>query len=139
VHLYAVDKMAREALKQVCQEMHPKIVTSVDPDPVIDVLFLKKVICVDDYQRLGQVLDATDRCRDLLSLIDASSHPQAFIHLRLALLSEYPWIVDEIDDKLPSLTSQLQQLQPDSSTEGKLLFRLIYRVGHKNSPVIARV
>ena len=119
--------MANEFLKDIFQEMHSKIATSVDPDPVMDVLFAKKVIGANVCQRLRQASPVTtDRCRDLLLLLHESLHPQAFIYLRLALISEYPWIVDEIDKKLPSLTSQLQQLQPDSSTESKLLFRLIY-------------
>jgi len=59
----------------------------------------------------------------MLSRLHLSSHPQAFIHLRLALLDEYSWIVDEIDKKLPSLTSQLQQLHRGHSIDGKLLLR----------------
>ena len=47
------------------------------------------------------------------------------MHLRLALLSEYSWIVEEIDDKLTSLTSQLQQLHVDNLTGGKLLLHTI--------------
>ena len=39
----------------------------------------------------------------------------------ISLLDEYPLIVDEIDKKLPSLTSQLQQLHLGNSTDGKLL------------------
>jgi len=112
------NKMAKEVLKQVFQEMHRKIVDSIDPDPVIDVLFSKNIIGSSDHQRLREV---PDRCRELLSLLHASSHPQTFIHLRLALLPEYSWIVDEIDKKLPSLTSQLQQLHPDNSADGKRL------------------
>jgi len=115
------NKMAKEVLKQIFQEMHRKIVDSIDPDPVIDVLFSKNVIGSDDHQRLREVPDARDRCRELLSLLYVSIHPQTFIHLRLALLPKYSWIVDEIDKKLPSLTSQLQQLHPDNSADGKHL------------------
>jgi len=118
--------MANEVLKQVFQEVHSKITDGVNPDSVMDALFSKNVICSDDYQRLRQVPVARDRCRDLLSLLHASSHPQTFIHLRLALLPEYSWIVDEIDDNLPSLTSQLQQLHLGQFTDGKLLlYKLI--------------
>ena len=115
--------MAAEILKQVFQEMHSKIVDSVDPDPIIDVLFSKNVFGSDDHQRLREVPDARDRCRELLSLLHASSRPQVFIHLRLALLPVYSWIVDEIDKKLPSLTSQLQQLHQGNCTDGKLLLQ----------------
>jgi len=81
----------------------------------MDVLFSKSVIASDDYQRLRQVPDDRDRCRDLLSLLHASSNPQTFIYLRLALLPEYSWIVREIDEQLPS---QLQQLHLGKSTDG---------------------
>jgi len=97
----------------------------VTPDSVMDYLFSKKVISSDDYDRLRQVPTSSDRCRDLLSLLYLSSHPQVFIYLRLALLNEYPGLVDEIDEKVPSLTSQLQQLQLDHSSDGELL-SLIY-------------
>jgi len=115
--------MANGILKTIFQEMHSKIATSVDPDPVMDVLLSKYVIGSGDYQRLRQVPVAMDRCRDLLTLLHSSSHPQAFIHLRLAFvdLRQYWRIVDEIDKKLPSLTSQLQQLHLSNSTDGKLL------------------
>ena len=115
--------MANQVLKEVFQELHPKLTTGINPDSVMDVMFSKKVICDDDYQRLRHVPVPRDRCRDLLSLLHSSSHPQTFIHLRLALIKEYSWIVDEIDKKLPSLASQLQQLHLDNSTDGKLLFR----------------
>jgi len=103
--------------------MHSKITTSVVPDPVMDALFSKYVIAFDHYEKLRQVPLAKDRCRDLLTLLHGSSHPQAFIHLRLALvdLREYWWIVDEIDKRLPSLTSQQQQLHLSNSADGKLL------------------
>jgi len=114
-------KMANKALGNIFQDFHSTMATSVSPDSVIDYLFSKKVISSDDYYRLRQVPVSRDRCRDLLSLMYVSSHPQVFIYLRLALLDEYSWLVDEIDKQVPSLTSQLQQLQLDSSSDGKLL------------------
>jgi len=115
--------MANEILKNVFREMHSKIISSIKPASVMDFLFSKDVISQDEYDKLRQVPRDEDRCRDLLSLLRGSSHPQAFIHLRLALvdLKEYWWIVDDIDKKLPSLTSQLQQLHLGNSTDGNLL------------------
>jgi len=115
------DKSANEVLKQVFQDMQPQIVASVNPDSVVDLLLSQKVIDEDDLCKLRQFPDSRDRCRELLSLLHRSSHSQTFIRLRLALLDEYPWIVDEIDKHLPSPTSQLQQLRLDHSTEGKVL------------------
>ena len=117
------DKMANDILKQLFQAMHSNIAASVNPDSVIDVLLSNYIIGSDDYYRLRQVPVSIDRFRDMLSLLYISSHPQAFIHLRLALLDEYSWIVDEIDKQLPSLTSQLQQLYLGNSTDGKLILR----------------
>jgi len=114
-------EMANQALGNIFQDLHSKVTTSVSPDSIMDDLFSKKVISLDDYDRLRQVPVSRDRCRDLLSLLYRSAHPQVFIYLRLALLDEYSWLVDEIDKKVPSLTSQLQQLQLDSSSDGELL------------------
>ena len=118
--MYSGKKAANEVLKQLFQEVYSKIADSVNPDSVLHALFSKKLIDSDDYQSLREVAVARDRCRDLLSLLHASSHPQTFIHLRLALLPEYSWIVDEIDDNLPSLTSQLQHLHLSLSSDGIL-------------------
>jgi len=113
--------MANQALKNIFQDLHSKVTTSVTPDSVMDDLFSKKVISSDDNARLLRVPTPRDRCRKLLSLLYHSSHPQVFIYLRLALLDEYSWLVDEIDKKVPSLTSQLKQLQLDHSSDGEFL------------------
>jgi len=118
-------KMANQSLGNIFQDLHLKI-TSVTPDSVTDYLFSKKVITSDDYDRLLQVTTSKDRCRKLLSLLYLSPHPQVFIYLRLALLNEYSWLVDEIDKQVPSLTSQLQQLQLDHSSDGELLSLIYY-------------
>ena len=113
-------KVANEDIKKIVHELHEIIVTSVAPDSIMDHLFSKYAIGEDDYHRLLHVPVSTDRCRHLLSRLHVSSHPQAFIHLRLALSKEYPWIVDQIDQQIPPLTSQLQQLQLGHASDGKL-------------------
>jgi len=119
IALMQVDKMSNEVLKQVFQHLYSDIATSVNPDSVMDALFSNQVLSSDDYFKLRQVPVSRDRCRDMMSLLFISKHPQAFLRLRLALLDEYSWIVDEIDKKLPSLTSKLQQLQLSNSNDGK--------------------
>jgi len=123
IALMQVDKMSNEVglLKQVFHDLYSDIATSVNPDSVMDALFSNQVLSSDDYFKLLQVPVSRDRCRDMMSLLFISTHPHAFIRLRLALLDEYPRIVDEIDKKLPSLTSQLQQLQLSDSNDGKAL------------------
>ena len=113
--------MANQALGNIFQYLHSKIATSVTPDSVMDYLLSKKVISLDDHDRLRQVPTPRDRCQKLLSLLYRSSHPQVFIYLRLALLNEYSWLVDEIDKQVPSITFQLQRLQLDRSSNGELL------------------
>ena len=112
--------MANEVLKQVFQEVHQKIVTSVSPDSVMDMMFSKKIIGTDEFYRLRHVPVPRDRCRDLLLLLHSLPHPQTFIYLRLALLKDYPWIVDDIDKQLTSLF-QMQQLRLDQSNDGKIM------------------
>ena len=113
-----VSETTNEALKQIFQDMQPQVVAGVNPDSIMDVLLSEKVIGADDHCKLHQLPDSRNRCREMLQLLHSSSHLQAFIHLRLALLDEYSWIVDEIDEKLPSLTSQLQQLHLGHSIDG---------------------
>ena len=119
--LCAGGNAANKAIKRAFQYMHSKIVDGVSPDSIMDKLLSKKVISRDDYDRLRQVHVSRDRCQDMLSLLYHSSRPQTFIHLRLTLLDEYPWLVCEIDVQLPSLTSQLQQLSLNRSNIGKIL------------------
>jgi len=120
--------MANEVLKQIFQEMHQKIV-GMNADPVMDMLLSENIIGADDCSRLHQLFPVSrDRCRELLLLLHNLSHPQAFIYLRLALieLDAYSFIIDEVDKKLPSLTSQLQQLHLNDCIDGKLLLNLLW-------------
>ena len=120
--LHPGDKMENSALKQLFYDMQSQIVHSVNPDSLMSVMLLKKVIDEDDYSRLCQVSASSDRCRDFLSHLHLnSSHPQTFVYLRLAFLDEYSWIVDEIDGKLASLNCQLQQPRPCHAVNGKCL------------------
>ena len=113
--------MDNEALREVFINLHAKIIQDVTPDSVIDVLLSKKIISTDDYDELLQAQGAKKRCRALLSRLYRSSHPQAFIELRLALVDEYSWIVDEIDEKLTSLTVQHLQVHQSHSADGKFV------------------
>jgi len=102
--------------------LHLRITKDVNPDNAIDVLLSKNIISEADYYDLRQVRGSSNRCRDLLALLYRSSHPQAFIELRLALLDEYRQIVDEIDKQRTSLTVQQQQTRQEHSTDGQYLY-----------------
>jgi len=113
--------MDNEALKQAFITLHANITKDVNPDSVIDELFANKIISNQDYCELYSVPETRGCCRKLLSVLHGSSHPETFIQLRLALLDEYPGVVDEIDKQRTSPTTlQSQQPHMSQSTEGKL-------------------
>ena len=89
-------KMANEILKQVFQDMHSDIATSVNPETIMEVLLSKKVLGANDVKKLRQIPVSRDRCRDMMSLLFISKHPQAFIRLRLGYLP-LPQIFPPID------------------------------------------
>jgi len=114
--------IGNEILKEIFEEMQPQI-DDINPDLIMDALLSAKVICVDDCFKLRQLFPVhRDRCRQLLFLLHSLPHTEAFIRLRLVLLDEYPSIVDQIDKKLLSLTSQLlQEFHLGNPTDGKSL------------------
>ena len=118
--------MDNGALKQAFKSLHSKITTDVNPDSVIDKLYSKDVISDREYADLRQAQRGADRCRELFAVLHLSSHPETFIQLREALLDEYPWIVDAIDNHRTSLTTSQPQPQKhmSQSTEGDFLLNL---------------
>ena len=115
--------MENEDLKEVFRNLLPRITNDVNPDKAIDVLFSKKIISESDYYDLRQVQSSKNRCRNLLALLHNSSHPQTFIELHIALVDEYSWIADEVDQQLTSLTALQQQLRQEQPTDGKFLLK----------------
>jgi len=114
--------MANDALREVFSSMHYYVINNTSLDFVTDMLLSKRIISHSDYCRLREVRTTrTEFCRNALSLLYSSSNPQTFIRLRLALLDDYPWVVDEIDKELPPLTSRLHQPELGESTNGKHL------------------
>jgi len=99
--------MDNEALRQVFIDLHAKVTKDVNPDSVIDHLVSKKVINEDDYFDLCQTQDSRNRCRKLFALLYRSSNPETFIQVRHALVDDYRWIVDKVDEQLSSATVQL--------------------------------
>jgi len=119
--------MDNEALKQAFMTLQAKITDEVHPDSVIDQLFANEIISAEHCKDLWDVPDPKTRCGEFIALLHHSSHPAAFIQLRLALLNDYPGIVNEIDKQLTSQTTlqqqqqQQQQLDMSQITEGKFL------------------
>ena len=117
------DNMENEDLKQVFRNLHLRITNDVNSDRAIDILVSKNIISEADYFDLRQLQSSRNRCRNLLALLYDSSHPQAFIELHIALVDEYPWIADEVDGQLTSLTALQQQLRQEQPTDGKFLLK----------------
>ena len=89
-------------MKLKFQKLHPTVVTNVNAASIVDFLFSKGVIGVDDMEALQKVKDkegAREQCRKLLTLLHKTEHPQAFIQLYAAIKDEshLQWLVERID------------------------------------------
>jgi len=114
--------MDNEAIRQVVHDMTAQIVKEVNPSSIIDKLLSKNVITDDDYDDLCEVQNNKKRCRQLLSRLYRSTHPESFVQFRLALSEHYHWIVDEVDKQLELLTKQQpKKLHKGSSAKSKYL------------------
>jgi len=91
---------SNETLKFKFNQLHQTVVTNVNPASIVDFLFQKAVIGVDDITALEKVKDdPQQQCDELMTLLHTSEHPQAFIHLYAAVKSQshLQWLVERID------------------------------------------
>ena len=111
---------SNETLKLKFKQQRHTVVTNVNPASIIDFLFSKAVIGVDDIAALQTIKDdPQQQCRELMTLLCASQHPQAFIHLYLAIKdeSQLQWLVERIDKfRDQSVIDLLQQLDISEPT-----------------------
>jgi len=99
-------------LKLKFRKLHQKVVSSVNPASVIILLFQEDVISADNLAELLSVKeDPQQQCNKLLVLLHTSEHPQAFVHLYLAIKSEpsLQWLVEGIDKFIDQSVISLQQ------------------------------
>jgi len=89
---------SNEVLKFKFRELQEKVVSSVNPASVIDFLLEKDVISADSMAELLSIKDDPQQCSKLLALLHTSEHPEAFIHLYLAIKREtsLQWLVEDI-------------------------------------------
>ena len=96
------------------QKLHQTVVTNVNPSSIIDFLFQEAVIGPDDMRALHRIKDdPQQQSRELMALLHTSQHPQAFIHLYLAIKHQphLKWLVERIDKfSDQSVIDLLQQL-----------------------------
>jgi len=110
---------SNKVLKLKFQKLQPTVVKNVNAASIMDFLFHAAVIGVDDMEAVQKVKDKEDeqeQCRELLALLHASDHPQAFIQLYLAIKCEshLQWLVERIDNE--SVIDLLQQLYISEQT-----------------------
>jgi len=87
-------------LKLKFGNLHETLVQKVEVrGSIIDFLFQERVIGPGDLKVLQEIEDPGRQCRELLTLLHDSEHPQAFIKLYLAIKKErhLDWVVDLID------------------------------------------
>jgi len=106
-------------LKVKFKKMHLTVVDSVNAAKVIDFLFQEGVVGEEDMHKLRMQKDPREQCRDLLTLLHRSEHPQAFIQLYMAIKAEshLQWLVDRIDKFIDqSVISLLQEIYASEPT-----------------------
>ena len=107
-------------MKLKFQKLHQTVVKNVNPASIMDFLFQEAVIGVDDMRALQRIKDdSQQQCRELMTLLHDSEHPQAFIQLYLAIKDEshLQWLVKRIDKfSDQSVIDLLQQLNISERT-----------------------
>ena len=97
-------------LKLKFRKLHQTVIDNVDPASIIHFLFQEAVIGTNDLRALQKIKDdPQQQCGDLMTLLHASEHPQAFIQLYAAIKREshLKWLVERIDNEL--VTDLLKQ------------------------------
>jgi len=99
-------------LKLKFQKLHSIIADNVNAAKIIDFLFEERVLDHRDVRDLQRENNPPQQCRDLLLLLHASQHPEAFIQLYRAISNQTSlhWLVDCISDlRVQSFINSLQE------------------------------
>lgn len=86
------------ALREKVRKCYAHIVTEVDPNNVLDLLFRKRIINIDAKHQVISHKTREERCSALLDYLLYCSNDEAFVVLREALEGCYPSIVEQIED-----------------------------------------
>ena len=114
-------------LKLKFRRLHTTVVDSVNPASIIGFLCQQTVIGADDMVALrGMRDDPKQQCAEMLTLLNRSKNPEAFVKLYAAISKERPqlqWLVDEIDKfSDQSLINLLQQQRYTNEPAGNDVF-----------------
>jgi len=108
---------SNEVLKLKFQKLHSTVVDSVNAAGIADFLFQEGVLGAEDLHDLQQKTDRRQQCRDLITLLDRSKNPQAFVKLYLAIKNEshLQWLIEEVDQcNVTNLLEQMYISEPTS-------------------------
>lgn len=88
-------------LKEAYILFNENVQIAINPQSVIGYLFAAKVLSDADNLKLTEVEGDLNKSRQLLALLHARGHPEAFIKLHEAIKKEqsYEWLVKQIDDQ----------------------------------------
>jgi len=92
---------SNEVLKFKFKKLHSKVVDSVNPVNVINILFQEDVIGASDMKALLKLRDdPQQQCSEMLAHLHTSGNREAFVQLYLAIKKEshLQWLVEEIDE-----------------------------------------
>jgi len=86
-------------LKLKFKKLHATIIDRVNAARIIDLLFQEGVLGEQEMHVLQQKSDRSQQCCDLLTLLQMSENPQAFVKLYLAIENEsrLQWLIDRVD------------------------------------------
>jgi hypothetical protein len=88
-------------LKEAYTVLYENVQTAINPVSVIGFLFAAKILSDADNLKLSEVEGDMNKTCQLLALLHARGHPEAFIKLHEALNRDesYEWLVKQIDDR----------------------------------------
>jgi Caspase recruitment domain len=89
-------------LKEVFRELHAEIVKAVDAMHLIDNLVAKKIVTIDESNRITHLSGKEMRCRNLMSLAQSSGNRETFVTIMKSLKEcevSYDWLVEMIEQE----------------------------------------
>ena len=92
--------ITNEMLKSALVGEYKCFVDTVDPKEIIDVLIQEKILSLEDWNKIATKESRQEKCRYLLDKIFTTSNPTSCIITCEALHEYYPWIYEQIKQKI---------------------------------------
>ena len=87
-----------EKLKYCLLGIYKKFVDEVDPKTILDFLIEKRVVTIEEREKIITCGTRQDKCRTMLDKFFTTSNPSAFVLLKEALQEHYSWLALELDE-----------------------------------------